>query len=118
MKSSIVPSITAAISPYRKFGDQARAEIVNFVEMHVDCPLEVCVQRDVKGLYAKAMRGEIANFTGISDPYEPPIRPDGVVQTDRESPEESLKKILECLAAQNYIPYRQVVLHGDGTTGM
>ena len=97
-------AITAAISPFREARERARAEIGNFVEVHVDCPLHVCMQRDVKGLYAKAIRGEIANFTGISDPYEPPVQPEVVVHTDRESHEESTRKILEKLVALNWVP--------------
>ncbi len=83
-------AITAAISPYRESRERARAEIGNFVEVYVNCPLQVCMQRDVKGPYAKALQGEITNFTGISDPYEPPMRPDVIVHTDRESHEASL----------------------------
>jgi len=97
-------AITAAISPFREARERARAEIGNFVEVHVDCPLHVCMQRDVKGLYAKAIRGEIANFTGISDPYEPPVQPEVVVHTDRESHEESMRKVLEKLVALNWLP--------------
>ena len=63
-------AIVAAVSPYRDIRDEARAEIGNFVEVYVKCPLEECIRRDVKGLYAKALRGEIPNFTGVSDPYE------------------------------------------------
>jgi adenylyl-sulfate kinase len=97
-------AITAAISPFREARERARTEIGNFVEVHVDCPLQVCMQRDVKGLYARAIRGEIANFTGISDPYEPPVQPEVVVHTDRESHEESVQKILEKLVALNWVP--------------
>ncbi len=101
-------AITAAISPYRESRERARAEIGNFVEIYVDCPLSVCMQRDVKGLYAKAVRGEVPNFTGISDPYEPPVQPEVVVHTERESQEESLNKILEKLVALNCVPDRLV----------
>lgn len=92
-----VVAITAAISPYRAARERARAEIGRFVEVYVDCPLPVCMQRDVKGLYARAQRGEIAQFTGVSDPYEPPLRPEVVVHTDRESPEESRDRIIAAL---------------------
>ena len=101
-------AITAAISPYQESRARARAEIGNFVEVYVDCPLCVCMQRDVKGLYAKAVRGEVPNFTGISDPYEPPVQPEVVVHTERESQEESLNKILEKLVALNCVPDRLV----------
>ncbi len=97
-------AIVAAISPYRDSRERAKAEIQSFVEVHVHCPLQVCIRRDVKGLYAKAMSGEIANFTGVSDPYEPPTDPDILVQTHREPPEESLKKIMDRLAAFNFTP--------------
>ncbi len=97
-------AVAAVISPYRESRERAKTEIQNFVEVYVQCPLQVCVRRDVKGLYAKAMSGAIGNFTGISDPYEPPINPDIVVHTDRESPEESLQKILGKLSALNHIP--------------
>lgn len=97
-------AIVAAISPYRESRDRARTEIVDFVEVFVDCPLSVCMQRDVKGLYLRANRGEIKNFTGISDPYEPPVDPEIFVRTDQESPEASLKKILAKLAELHYVP--------------
>ncbi len=64
----------------------------------------MCMQRDVKGLYAKAVRGEIPNFTGISDPYEPPVQPEVIVHTERESPEESLRKIIDKLVALDMAP--------------
>ena len=101
-------AITAAISPFIEARDRARAEIGNFVEVYVHCPLHVCMQRDVKGLYAKAVRGEIANFTGISDPYEQPVQAEVTVHTERETHEESLSKILEKLSALNCIPDRLV----------
>ena len=83
-------AITCAISPYRTLRDEARQEIGRFVEIYVKCALDVCIERDVKGLYAKALRGEIPAFTGISDPYDAPLAPEVVVETDREAPEESL----------------------------
>lgn len=95
-------AITAAISPYEKLRAQARDEIRNFVEVYVNCPLEVCIQRDVKGHYAKAQKGELLNFTGISDPYEPPSNSEIIVQTDQESPDESIHKILHYLETQEY----------------
>ena len=76
-------AITSAISPYREIRDEARAEIAQFVEVFVSCPVEVCIQRDVKGLYKKALAGEIKGFTGIDDPYEEPLNPELVVHTDR-----------------------------------
>jgi len=101
-------AIAATISPYREPRDRARAEIRNFIEVYVNCPLPVCMQRDVRGLYAKAVRGEIPNFTGISDPYEPPVQPEVIVHTERESHEESLSKILEKLVALNCVPAQRV----------
>ena len=71
--------------------------------MFVTCPLETLVRRDVKGLYARALRGEIENFTGVSDPYEPPLHPDVVVQTDRETAEASARKILTRLEELGYL---------------
>ena len=89
--------ITAAISPYRAIRDEGRAMIKDFVEVFADAPLDVCEQRDVKGLYAKARAGEIKEFTGIDDPYEPPLNPEVVCRTDRESVEESARKVLDKL---------------------
>jgi adenylylsulfate kinase len=96
-------AITCAISPYRQLRDEARREIGPFVEVYVQCPLEVCIARDVKGLYEKALRGEIAQFTGVSDPYEAPLSPEVVVDTDRQHPEESVAVILQRLEELGYI---------------
>ena len=85
--------IVAAISPYRAAREDVKERIGNFVEVHVDCPIEVLTARDTKGLYRRALAGEIGNFTGISDPYEPPEKPSVVVHSDRETIEESLAKI-------------------------
>jgi len=101
-------AIVAAVSPYRGIRDEARAEIGNFVEVYVKCSLDECIRRDVKGLYAKALRGEIPNFTGVSDPYEPPIRPEVMVETGAEDVRTSLAKIVRQLAQLEYIP-RHVV---------
>ena len=92
-----VVAIAAAISPYRRVREEVRARIRNFIEVHVDCPLEVLSARDVKGLYRKALAGEIPQFTGISDPYEPPLAPEVAVDTSREAPEESAARILATL---------------------
>jgi adenylyl-sulfate kinase len=81
-----VVAVTAAISPYRSVRDEVRAKIDRFVEVYVDTPIDVCEQRDVKGLYAKARAGEIPEFTGVSDPYEPPLAPEvRVVTHDRDA---------------------------------
>ena len=74
-------------------GDEVRARIANFVEVYVECPVEVLAGRDVKGLYKKALAGEIPHFTGITDPYEPPLHPEVAVNSAQETPEESLEKI-------------------------
>ena len=96
-------AITAAISPYREIRDEARGNIGRFVEVFVRCPLDVLVKRDTKGLYAKALRGEIAQFTGVSDPYEEPLAPEVVVHTDVESLEESTARVLRKLEALGYL---------------
>jgi adenylylsulfate kinase len=110
-------AITAAISPYQESRKRARTEIGRVIEVYVQCPLSVCIQRDVKGLYAKAIKGEITNFTGISDPYDPPTNPDVVVHTDKESIEESLNKILDTLALLAYIPPRPAQAVSTNETG-
>ncbi len=99
-----VVAIAAAISPYRAVRDEVRSQIERFVEVYVECPLEVLTERDVKGLYKKALAGEIRNFTGVSDPYEPPENPEVVVNSATESPEESLSKILTTLEVLGYVP--------------
>jgi adenylyl-sulfate kinase len=88
-----VIAIVAAISPYRAVREEVRARIANFVEVHVECPIEVLAERDVKGLYKRALAGEIPNFTGVSDPYEPPAAPEVVVNSSQETPEESAARI-------------------------
>lgn len=88
-----VVAIAAAISPYREIRDEVRSHIPDFVEVYVECPLEVLAQRDVKGLYKKALAGEIPLFTGVSDPYEPPLNPEVTVHSSRETPLESLERI-------------------------
>jgi adenylyl-sulfate kinase len=87
-------AISAAISPYRAIRDEVRSKTLNFVEVYVATPLEVCLQRDVKGMYKKALSGEIKQFTGISDPYEPPTHPEIVIETEKETPEDSTNRIL------------------------
>ena len=90
-------AIAAAISPYRNVREEIRSTIENFVEVYVKAPLEICVTRDVKGMYRKALAGEIKNFTGIDDPYEPPLAPEAVVETAKETPEDSTARILRRL---------------------
>ncbi len=98
-----VIAIASAISPYREIRDEVRADNVDFVEVYTRCPLEVLQERDVKGLYAKALRGEIANFTGVSDPYEEPLNPEVLVETDKETLEESLAKVVTRLEGLGYL---------------
>ncbi len=98
-----VVAIGAAISPYREVRDLVRQEIGDFVEVYVSCPLEVLIDRDVKGLYRKALSGEIENFTGVSDPYEEPLNPDVRVDTSVERPEESLAKVIAKLEELEFI---------------
>ncbi len=95
--------IVSAISPYKEARDQVRRRIIDFVEVFVDVPLEVAAERDVKGLYKKAFAGEIDQFTGVSDPYEPPVAPDLVLKTDEETPEESAKRVIEKLEFFGYL---------------
>lgn len=98
-----VVSIAALISPYRDTRAKLRTMIPRFVEVYVHAPLEVLIERDVKGLYKKALAGEISNFTGISDPYEPPENPEVVCHTHEETVEESVGKILAYLEAQGWL---------------
>jgi len=88
-----VIAIAAAISPYRAVREEIRSRIHNFVEVYVEVPLEVVAERDVKGLYKKAMAGEIPQFTGVSDPYEPPLHPEVMVNSAKETPEASAGKV-------------------------
>jgi len=94
----------AAISPYRSVREEIRMDIGDFVEVYVKCPVHVCAERDVKGLYKKAMSGEIKQFTGVSDPYEEPINPEVVCETGDETVEESTEKILTKLELLGYLP--------------
>ena len=98
-----VAVITAAISPYKDIRDQNRALIKDFIEVYVECSIPELTRRDVKGLYEKALRGEIQNFTGISDPYEAPENPEVVVNSEHETVEESMNKILAYLEKQGYL---------------
>ena len=95
--------ITAAISPYKAIRDEARAMIKDFVEVYADAPLEVCEERDVKGLYAKARAGEIKGFTGIDDPYEAPDNAEVVVKTGELSVEESAQAVIDKLVELKYL---------------
>jgi adenylyl-sulfate kinase len=98
-----VAVLTSFISPYREVRARSRREIGNFIEVYAKCPLEVCIKRDVKGMYQKAIRGEIKEFTGISDPYEEPENPEILLETDKETLDESVQKVLRGLEEINYI---------------
>jgi adenylylsulfate kinase len=103
-----VPVITAAISPYRELRDEARETMGDrFIEVFVKASVEVCAERDVKGLYEKAFKGEIKEFTGVSDPYEPPLNPELTLDTEHESAEDSAAKILSLLEERQLIPAAQ-----------
>ncbi|TMC94848.1 MAG: sulfate adenylyltransferase [Chloroflexi bacterium] len=99
-------AITAAISPYREVRDELRGQTPGFVEVFVRAPLDTLVERDTKGLYRKAIAGEIANFTGVSDPYEEPLHPEVVCDTSVESPAQSVTKVLDQLERLGYLPRR------------
>jgi adenylyl-sulfate kinase len=96
--------IAAAISPYRAARDSVRERIPNFVEVYLECPVDVLVERDVKGLYKKALAGQIPNFTGISDPYEPPLSPEVTIHSSRESPEDGVEKIWTAIEQLGLLP--------------
>ena len=98
-----VAVLTSFISPYREVRARSRQEIGNFIEVYAKCPLEVCIKRDVKGMYQKAIRGEIKEFTGISDPYEEPENPEIQLETDKETLEESVQKVLRRLGELGYL---------------
>lgn len=92
-----VVTLVSAISPYREVRELARKEIGHFVEVYVKCPLDACIARDTKGLYKKAIEGTIPLFTGISDPYEEPLDPEILLQTDQETPQQSATVVLRRL---------------------
>lgn len=98
-----VACISAAISPYRETRDWARNHIGNFVEVYVRCPIDVCRQRDVKGLYKLADEGKIKGFTGVDDPYEEPEHPELIVETSKETVDESVARIFAKLEELGYL---------------
>ncbi|MBV9267432.1 MAG: adenylyl-sulfate kinase [Acidobacteriaceae bacterium] len=104
-----VIAIVAAISPYRESREYVRSRVENFIEVYVECPLCTLIERDVKGLYKKALAGEIANFTGISDPYEPPVAPEIVIHSALQTPEESAERVLRTLESRGLISIRRAV---------
>jgi adenylyl-sulfate kinase len=87
-------AITAAISPYRAVRDEIRGTVENFIEVFVNTPLETCIKRDVKGMYKRALAGEMKGFTGVDDPYEAPVNPEITIETETETPEMSAARIL------------------------
>lgn len=93
--------VSAFVSPYQKMRDFTRSLCENFIEVHVNCSIDECKRRDVKGMYAKAAKGEIKDFTGVQDPYEIPQNPEITVNTEKESLEESFKRIIEYIEENN-----------------
>lgn len=99
LPQEIPVQVVAAISPYRTIRDEVRQRIGDFIEVHVNAPLAVCESRDPKGLYKKARAGEIRRFTGIDDPYEPPLAPELRCDTDRESLQECARNVVAAVTA-------------------
>jgi len=106
-----VIAISAAISPYKEIRDYNREQIGNFIEVYVQCSIEALTRRDVKGLYKKALAGELKNFTGVSDPYEAPVSPEITVDSERQSEQESLQSILSYLEQHGWIPAANAPAH-------
>lgn len=102
--------IASFISPYREARNNVRQQSTNFIEVFVDTPLEVCAARDVKGLYAKALAGELKGFTGVDDPYEAPETPEITLYTHRETVEECVGKIVTYLETHAFIPQREIAI--------
>ena len=98
-----VAVLTSFVSPYRKIRAESREQIGSFIEVYVKCPVEVCMERDVKGMYKKALEGEIEEFTGVSDPYEEPLNPEILLETDKETLEESADKVIQRLNDLGYL---------------
>jgi adenylylsulfate kinase len=99
-----VAVVVSAITPYHAIREEVREHLVELVEVYLNCPLEICIQRDPKGLYRKALAGEIQHFTGINDPFETPRNPDIEVRTDIEKPEMCLDKVIRRLEILKRIP--------------
>lgn len=100
--------IAAFISPYREARQKIRQETTNFIEVFVDAPLQTCIDRDVKGMYAKAIAGEIKNFTGVSDPYEAPENPEITLRTDQNTLEECVAQVITYLEQRQLIPVQEL----------
>lgn len=103
-----VAVLASFISPYRAVRHKVRQETTNFIEVFVEVPLEEAIKRDVKGMYKKALAGEIKNFTGVSDPYEEPLNPEISVPTHLETVEQSVQRILTCLEEYDYVPVAEL----------
>lgn len=101
-----VVAIGAAISPYRGTRERLRAELGNFVEVFVRCPLSVCQERDYKGIYRSFQEGRLSGVSGLDDPYEEPETPEVVVNTDQETPEDSAQRVLRALEELGYVSPR------------
>jgi adenylyl-sulfate kinase len=99
-----VAVLVSFVSPYRKARDRAREECTNFVEVFVDTPVEECEKRDVKGMYAKARAGEIKDFTGVDDPYEPPLKAELILETVETTEEECCRQVLQKMEQMGLIP--------------
>ena len=95
--------LASFISPYRSEREKVKKEVTNFTEVFVDCPLEICEKRDVKGMFKKARKGEIKGFTGVSDPYENPLNPEIRIKTGEETPEQSADKVIRELEKSGFI---------------
>src|SRR5215471_20351329 len=95
--------IVSAISPYRSIREEVRCRIPQFLEVYMECPLDVLIARDVKGLYRKALAGEIAHFTGVSDPYEPPLAAEVTIHSDRETPDEGVERVWRVLVERGLL---------------
>jgi adenylylsulfate kinase len=105
-----VIAIAAAISPYRAAREKIRARIPDFVEVYVECPLETLAARDVKGLYKRALAGEIPHFTGVSDPYEPPVAPEVTVNSSQQTPQQSIDTIWATLLRLGLVSFDRSAL--------
>ena len=98
-----VAVLATFVSPYRERRAKTREEIGNFVEVYTRCPVEVCIERDVKGMYEKALAGEIRNFTGVDDPYEEPEDPELILNTDKDDIEECAREVIVKLSELEYV---------------
>jgi adenylylsulfate kinase len=98
-----VAVLASFVSPYRRRREISREEIGDFIEVYVRCPIEVCMERDIKGMYKRALSGEISNFTGVDDVYEEPLNPEIIVDTDKDSVSDSVQKIMDKIRELGYI---------------